>query len=302
MTSKNLLVVGTIAFDNIETPLGKIVDALGGSSVYFSLAASLFTNVRLVGVVGEDFPKNGLDLLQKRGIDLAGVERAKGETFRWAGLYEGDMNQAKTLDTKLNVIDGYQPKVPKDFQGSDFVFLANAPPKTQLAVLKQMKGTPFVAADSMNLWIEIARPELLSLLTKIDLFIINEGESRLLTGERKIIRAGRKILELGPKMVMIKAGEHGAFLFAPGFEFALPAYPTGNVQDPTGAGDSFAGGAVGYLASCDKINESQLRLAMAYGTIASSFVVEQFGVAGMKDLSREAIEARFREFEHFIRL
>lgn len=298
----SLLVVGTIAFDNIQTPLGKIVDALGGSSVYFSLAASLFTKVRLVGIVGDDFSKDGLDVLQHRGVDLRGVERGAGKTFRWDGLYEGDMNQAKTLDTRLNVIDGYQPKVPQEFVDSEFVFLANAPPKAQLAVLAQMKGKPFVAADSMNLWIETARPELQHLLTKVDLFIINEGESRLLTGERKIIRAGRKILDLGPKMVMIKAGEHGAFLFTPGFEFALPAYPTGNVQDPTGAGDSFAGGAVGYLAGCAKIDDTQLRRAMAYGTIASSFVVEQFGVGGLRDLVREAIEARLREFERFIRL
>lgn len=297
-----LLVVGTIAFDSIQTPLGKIVDALGGSSVYFSMAASLFTQVRLVGIVGQDFPGDGLDFLQSRGVDLSGVERAKGQTFRWEGLYEGDMNEAKTLDTKLNVIADYHPKVPTSFAKTEFVFLANAPPKAQLAVLKQMKGTPFVAADSMNLWIQTARPELTHLLEKLDLFIINEGESRLLTGERKIIRAGRKILELGPKRVVIKAGEHGAFLFTPSFEFALPAYPTGNVQDPTGAGDSFAGGAVGYLASCEKIDETNLRLAMAYGTIASSFTVEQFGVGGLKDLSREAIEARLREFLRFIRL
>ncbi len=297
----SLLVVGSIAWDSIETPLGKAEKTLGGSAVYFSLAASLFTKVRLVGVVGEDFPKQGLQFVQDRGVDLSGLERAQGETFRWSGKYEGDMNEAKTLETHLNVFGDFKPKVPASFRDSKFVFLANGAPKTQLSVLDQISGKPFVAADTMNLWIEHTRPELQFLLSKIDLLTINEGESRLLTGERKIIRAGRKILELGPRFVFIKAGEHGAFFFSKDFEFALPAYPTGEVNDPTGAGDSFAGGVMGFLAQSGTVNEANLRKAMAYGTIVSSFVVEQFGVEGLKELEREAIEARLREFQHFIR-
>lgn len=297
-----LLVVGSIALDNIRTPLGSVEGALGGSAIYFSLAASLFAPVRFVGVIGEDFPRDELGLLRARGVDLAGVELAKGRTFRWSGVYEGDMNQAKTLETQLNVFGDFQPKIPASYRDSEYVFLANGAPRTQLSVLEQVRGRPFVAADTMNLWIETKRPELLLLFKMVDLLTINEGEARLLSGERKIIRAGRAILELGPRMVAVKSGEHGAFLFTREFEFALPAYPTGEVKDPTGAGDSFAGGALGHLASSPSVNESQLRLAMAYGTICSSYAVEEFGIEGLRELTREAVEARLREFQRFIRL
>ncbi|MBL8692706.1 MAG: sugar kinase [Planctomycetes bacterium] len=298
----SLLVVGSIAFDSVETPFGKAEAALGGSAMYFSYAASYFTPVRLVGVVGRDFPMGTFDEFKARGVDTAGVEVADGETFRWRGKYEGTMNVAETLETKLNVFGKFTPKIPSAFRSTPFVFLANGAPATQRSVLEQVDAPKFVVADTMNLWMRIAKAELLDLLRRVDGLILNDEEARELTGERNLIRAGRAILELGPKIVVVKKGEHGAFLFSDFVEFALPAYPTDNVKDPTGAGDSFAGGFMGALASAGRVTLPALKRAMAYGTICASVNVEDFSFEAMRRTDRQAIEKRFEEFLHFITL
>lgn len=298
----SLLVVGSIAFDSVETPFGTAEEALGGSALYFAYAASYFLPVRLVGVVGEDFPLAVFDEFRSRGVDTAGVEVARGRTFRWKGKYEGEMNTAQTLDTQLNVFGDFKPKVPAAFRDSSFVFLANGAPLTQLAVLDQVVQPKFVVCDTMNLWMRIAKEDLLRLLTKVDGLILNDEEARELSGERNLIRAGRAILELGPRIVVVKKGEHGAFLFSEFVQFALPAYPTDEVKDPTGAGDSFAGGFMGSLASNGKVTLSALKRAMAYGTVCASVNVEDFSFEGMRRATREAIERRMQEFIQFIEL
>lgn len=298
----SLLVVGSIAFDSVETPFGTAEEALGGSALYFAYAASYFLPVRLVGVVGEDFPLAVFDEFRSRGVDTAGVEVARGRTFRWKGKYEGEMNTAQTLDTQLNVFGDFKPKVPAAFRDSSFVFLANGAPLTQLAVLDQVARPKFVVCDTMNLWMRIAKEDLLRLLTKVDGLILNDEEARELSGERNLIRAGRAILELGPRIVVVKKGEHGAFLFSEFVQFALPAYPTDEVKDPTGAGDSFAGGFMGSLASNGKVTLSALKRAMAYGTVCASVNVEDFSFEGMRRATREGIERRMQEFIQFIEL
>ncbi len=298
----SLLVVGSIAFDSVETPHGKVEEALGGSAMYFSWAASQFVPVRLVGVVGKDFPMKALEELKARGVDLAGVEVADGETFRWSGRYVGAMEAAETLDTKLNVFGSFQPKIPAAFRESAFVFLANGAPATQKAVLSQIESPTFVVADTMNLWMKIARPELDDLLKRVDGLILNDAEARELAGEHNLIRAGRKILSMGPRIVVVKKGEHGAFLFSEFVQFALPAYPTDQVRDPTGAGDSFAGGFMGYLASMGKVTLASLKRAVAYGTICASVNVEDFSFHAMRRTSRAQIDARYEEFLQFVSL
>ena len=295
-----LLVVGSIAFDSVETPFGKADEALGGSAMYFSYAASYFTPVRLVGVVGEDFPMKSMDEFRARGVDTSGVEVSKGKTFRWKGKYEGEMNVAQTLDTQLNVFGDFKPKIPAAFQNTPFVFLANGAPVTQMSVLEQVKSPRFIVADTMNLWMRIAKPALMALLKRVDGLILNDEEARELSGERNLIRAGRAILGLGPKIVIVKKGEHGAFLFSEFFQFALPAYPTDDVKDPTGAGDSFAGGFMGWLAASGKVTLASLKRAMAYGTICASVNVEDFSFAAMRRTNREQLERRMDEFIQFI--
>jgi sugar/nucleoside kinase (ribokinase family) len=298
----SLLVVGSIAFDTIETPFGKAEEALGGSALYFSYAASYFIPVRLVGVVGEDFPMKAFDEFRARGVDTAGVEVAKGKTFRWKGKYEGEMNAAQTLDTQLNVFGNFQPKVPAGYRDSSYVFLANGAPLTQASVLDQVAKPRFVVCDTMNLWMKIAKPELLQLLKRVDGLILNDEEARELSGERNLIRAGRTILGLGPRIVIVKKGEHGAFMFSEFVQFALPAYPTDDVKDPTGAGDTFAGGFMGSLASAGKVTLASLKRAMAYGTVCASVNVEDFSFAGMRRTNREQLERRLAEFTQFIEL
>lgn len=298
----SLLVVGSIAFDSVETPFGKAETSLGGSAMYFSYAASYFSPVRLVGVVGRDFPMRTFDEFRARNVDCSGVEVAEGETFRWKGKYEGDMNVAQTLETKLNVFGNFQPKIPATFKDSQFVFLANGAPVTQMAVLKQMESPAFVVADTMNLWMRIARPDLMELLKQVHGLILNDEEARELSGQRNLIRAGREILKMGPRIVIVKKGEHGAFLFSEFVQFALPAYPTDDVKDPTGAGDSFAGGFMGSLAASQKVTLATLKRAMAYGTICASVNVEDFSFAAMRRTNREMIEKRLEEFMQFIQL
>jgi sugar/nucleoside kinase (ribokinase family) len=298
----SLLVVGSTAFDSIETQKATVEDCLGGSAVHFALSACLFGPVQLVSVVGKDFPKAHLDLLKRRGIDTAGIARVAGKTFRWRGRYAPDMNSRETLDVQLNTFGDFKPRLPKAFQKTPFVFLANGSPTTQMSVLDQMDQPRFVVADTMDLWIHNMLAELKKLLERVDGVILNDQEARQLTGEHNLIKAGRAVLELGPRIVILKKGEHGSFLFSHLYQFALPAYPVEQVVDPTGAGDSFAGGFMGYLASCDQVTLWNIKRAMAYGTVAASLNVEAFGVDGLAAASRERLDRRYRDFVEFVSL
>lgn len=306
----SLLVVGTIAFDEIETPSGRVSDEMGGSATFFSLAASRFTPVRIVGAVGEDFPRERFSVFgggrAQGDVDLAGVETVPGgKTFRWSGRYAGDLNAAETLATHLNVLATFDPKLPPGYEATPFVFLANTAPAVQLKVLEGTEaahraGRRFVMADTMNHWIEHARDGLLEVLRRVDAVILNDGEARMLTGERNLIRAGQKVLELGPKAAIVKKGEHGAFLFSTYVFHAIPAYPVSEVVDPTGAGDSFAGGLMGYLARTGRVSVANLKRGMIYGTVAASFTVSDFGTRALARTTREDFDLRMAEFEHFV--
>ena len=295
-----VLVVGSTAFDSIETPYGTERDCLGGSATYFSLAAVLFTEVRLVSVVGEDFPAEHRRLLQDRKIRLEGLEVRKGKTFRWEGRYAADMNSRETIDVQLNTFGDFQPTIPESFADTPYVFLANGSPNTQASVLKQMKRPLFTVADTMDLWIQQDKDALLGLLRMVDGLIANDQEVKMLTGESNLIRAGRGVLALGPKLVIVKKGEHGAFLFSNYFQQALPAYPTDKVLDPTGAGDSFAGGFMGFLAESDSLSVWNMKRALAYGTVTASVTVEGFGTKAIAACTREGIEKRYQELIQFV--
>lgn len=296
----NHVVVGTLAFDSIETPFDKRERAIGGSATYFAHAASKFGPVGLVGVVGDDFPASEMANFESRRIDTAGVEHAKGKSFFWAGRYEADWNTRHTLDTQLNVFADFDPKVPDEYKGAEFVFLANAEPSIQMRALEQMTKPRLVVADTMNLWIEIALDDLKELLTKVDGIVLNDEEARMLTGESNLIRAGAAVAEMGPSFVVLKKGEHGAFLLSKEQRFAIPAYPVENVVDPTGAGDAFAGGFMGYLAHTQSLTPSGVRAAMLYGTVAASYCVEGFSIEELGQHSRSAIDRRFDEFRSFV--
>lgn len=297
----SLLVVGSLAFDDIESPSGRRENILGGSATYFSLAASAFSPVRLVGPVGEDFPLDVTAPWKERGIDTAGVEVVRGgKTFRWSGRYAGDMNAAETLRTELNVLGTFQPKIPEKFRSSDFLFLANTHPATQRSVLRQVERPRFVLADTMNLWIETEREALQGLLREVDGLLLNDEEARMLAGTRNLIAAGKKILELGPKVVIVKKGEHGSFLFSTYQFFALPAYPLNSVVDPTGAGDTFAGGLMGSLARGRAVTIGNIKRGMVYGTVTASFTVEEFGTEAIASMDARAAEARYEEFLQFV--
>ena len=298
----NLLVVGSTAFDSIETTSDTVEDCLGGSAVHFSLAAALFGPVRLVSVVGDDFPKEHVELLKKRGVDTAGIEIVKGKTFRWRGRYSADMNSRQTLDVQLNTFGEFKPRLPKAWHDTGYVFLANGSPTTQMSVLDQMAAPRFVIADTMNLWIETMRPELDKLLRRVDGLILNDEEARMLSGHLNLIKAGRSVLRMGPKIVIVKKGEHGSFLFSELFQFALPAYPVETVVDPTGAGDAFAGGFMGYLAGRDSPSLGNIKRAMAYGTVAASINVEGYGVDALVTASRERLDRRYADFVEFVAL
>ena len=298
----SLLVVGTIAFDSVETPYERREKTLGGSATHFAHAAAHFGPVRLVGVVGEDFPDEHLSGFRCRNIDCSGVEVAKGKTFAWGGRYEADWNTRHTLFTDLNVLEQFDPKVPDGQRDTDFVFLANGTPSIQMRALEQCEGTRMVVADTMNLWIDIAKDDLLEVLKKVDGLVLNDEEARMLTGERNLIRAARKTLELGPSFVILKKGEHGAFLIGEDHHFALPAYPVDEVVDPTGAGDSFAGGFMGYLASVKNTQPHTLRRAMLYGTVTASFCVEGFSVETLIARDRSDVETRYNELATIVTL
>ena len=292
-----LLAVGSVALDSLQTPFGVREDVLGGSATYFSTAASFFAPVRIVAVVGEDFPQVHVDFLRRRGVDVSGLERRPGRTFRWSGRYEFDLNQAHTLDTQLNVFADFRPELPESFRDSSHVFLGNIDPELQLRVLDQVRAPRIVAADTMNFWINGSRPALLKTLKRVHLLFVNDSEARQLTGEHNIVRAARAILGMGPQRVVVKRGEYGALLFDQEHIFACPAMPLADVFDPTGAGDTFAGGFMGTLAISSHLNTETLRRAMVMGSVMASFTVEKFSLERLREVSRSDIRARFSEFK-----
>jgi sugar/nucleoside kinase (ribokinase family) len=293
----NLLVVGSVALDSIHTPFGEAEDVLGGSAVYFSVAASLLTGVRVVGVVGGDYPMDKLQALAVRGVDLGGVEHAKGESFRWKGKYSFDLASRETLETRLGVFADFQPKIPAAFRETPYVFLGNIHPDLQLAVLNQIRSPKLVACDTMNFWIDSARDRLLEVLRRVDLLVVNDEEIRQLSGDWNVHRAARWVLERGPKRVVVKRGEHGAMLVEGGRTFFCPAYPLEEVFDPTGAGDSFAGGFLGYLARSGNLSNDTLRRGMVYGATMGSFAVARFSIGGFDDVTHAVLQARVRSFK-----
>jgi sugar/nucleoside kinase (ribokinase family) len=299
----SVLVVGSLAIDSIETPFGSAPKALGGSAMYISCAASYFTNpIRLVGVVGGDFPKEGIAMLEERNVDLEGLEVVKGgKTFHWAGRYHYDLNVRDTLTTQLNVFEKFDPKIPPKYKNSTYVCLGNIDPVLQLRVLDQIERPRMVICDTMNYWIEGKARELLETLKRIDILILNESEARLLSKEPNLIKAARVIRGMGPKIVIVKKGEHGALLITETIVFSAPAYPMENIFDPTGAGDAFAGGFVGWLGRTDDLSEENLKRAVIYGSALASFCVEKFGVDGLKDLTYLRIQDRFRAFRELSR-
>ena len=293
----SLLVVGSVAFDSVQTPHGVVENALGGSATFFSYAASFFTPVRLVGVVGEDFPSVHREMLQARNVDTSGLIVEKGgKTFHWKGKYEGDMNTAETLEVHLNVLGRFNPDLSEEFAETPYVFLANGSPTMQLKVLSQAKKKKLVVADTMNFWIETQHDELLELIKKVDGLVLNDGEAKMLTQEVNLVRAGQKVLEMGPRFVIIKKGEHGAIFLSAEETFVMPAFPVANVVDPTGAGDSFAGGFMGYLASADATDIKTLKTALAYGTVIASINVEDFSLRRFQRTERAEVDQRLAQY------
>ena len=296
----SVLVVGSVALDSVETPFGKADEVLGGSATFFSASASHLTPVQLVGVVGRDYPMDRLQALAERGVDLAGLQQDDGLSFRWRGRYRHDLNTAETLETHLGVFSHFRPQIPEQFRSAPFVFLANIDPRLQLDVLSQVERPRLVACDTMNFWIESRRPELLELLGRVDLITLNDAEARQLTEQNNLVRAARWIMDRGPGHVIIKKGEHGAFMFTRESIFFAPAYPLESVFDPTGAGDSFAGGFMGYLARTGDLSEENLRRAVVFGSAMGSFAVEKFSIERLLELDQATIHARVREFQRLV--
>ena len=293
----SILVVGSVALDSVETPFGSADRVIGGSGVFFSAAASLLGPVRLVGVVGADYPMEQLDFLTERGVDLAGVERAEGESFFWAGRYSYDLNLRDTLETRLGVFGDFAPQIPDEYRDSRYVFLGNIDPVLQLDVLDQMREPAAVICDTMNYWIEGSRETLVELLKRVDILMVNDAEARQLAGDHNLLGAARWIQERGPRLVVVKKGEHGAILFGPDWMFFVPGFPLEVIFDPTGAGDSFAGGFVGYMAFVDSQEPDDLRRAMVYGSVMGSFAVESFSVDRFRSLDEKEILHRIMEFK-----
>jgi sugar/nucleoside kinase (ribokinase family) len=294
--AKSVCVVGSVALDDVETPGGSAKDVLGGACSYFSVGASFFAPVNLVGVVGKDFPEADRRFLVERGINIEGLEETDGDTFRWSGRYHENMNIRDTLDLKLNVFESFQPKLPASYRGSEFVFLANIQPTLQADVLSQLIKPEYVGADTMDHWINSAPKELMALLAQVDLLSINDSEACLLAGENNVVRAARKILAMGPRHLIVKRGEYGALQFSEKEIFAVPAFPLEHVVDPTGAGDSFAGGLFGSLAADGEVTSRSLRRAIVNGTVVASYTVEDFGLNRLRTLTREDVDARYRQF------
>lgn len=293
----SILVVGSVALDTVETPFGKVDNSLGGSAVYFSVSASYFTPVKLVAVIGEDFPQKHINLLHKHHVDTTGLQKVKGKTFRWKGHYMHDLNQAQTLDTQLNVFANFSPELPEKYKNSDVVFLANIDPVLQRKVLAQVKKPKLVACDTMNFWIESKREELIKTLKLVDILVINEGEARQLAKEANLVKAAKTIFKWGLKALVVKRGEYGALFFTPKHVFSSPAFPLENVVDPTGAGDTFAGGFMGYLAQCSTHNDCNLHRAMIFGSVMASFNVEDFSLNRLTRLNKKEINKRFEQFK-----
>src|ERR1700687_2087701 len=291
-----VLVIGSIALDSLETPFGKAEDELGGAGSYFSLAARVLPPVQLVGVVGSDFPGRHIDMLRSHGVDMQGLQRVEGgKTFRWTGRYEYDMNVAHTLDTQLNVFGEFQPKLPESYRDTEFVYLANITPRLQLEVLDQVRKPRFVGLDSMNFWIgnPETKKDLTKVIERVNAVFMNDAEIRQYTGKYNLFEAARSILDLGPQVVLMKKGEHGAVAVSREGVFVAAAYPLDSVKDPTGAGDSFAGGFMGHIAETGDVSWAGIRRAMVFGSVIASFAVETFGVAGLLQMQRDAIEDRF---------
>jgi sugar/nucleoside kinase (ribokinase family) len=299
----SVLVVGSLALDSIETPFGSVRDAVGGSAIYISAAASYFVSpIRLVGVVGGDFPVDGLKFLEDRKVDLDGLETVKeGKTFRWSGRYHYDLNERDTLSTELNVFEKFNPRVPESFRKTRVVCLGNIDPVLQLSVLDQLEKPRIIVCDTMNYWIERQNADLRKILERINVLILNDSEARLLSREPNLIKAARVIRSMGPSVLIIKKGEHGALLTTEQIVFSAPAYPMENIFDPTGAGDSFAGGFVGWLGRTDDMSEENLKRAVIYGSTLASFCVEKFGIDGLRDITYLQIQDRFRSFRELSR-
>ncbi|MDO8536171.1 MAG: PfkB family carbohydrate kinase [Candidatus Omnitrophota bacterium] len=297
----SILVVGSVALDSIETPFGKKDEILGGSATFFSISASFFDKVNIIATVGDDFPKKYLQLLKKRGIGTDGIEVNKGKTFRWEGLYEHDMNVAHTLATHLNVFQDFAPMIPRNLRDPGVLFLANIDPDLQDSVLRQVSKPKLIACDSMNHWITNKKSSLEKFLHKVDIFLLNDAEARQFSGESNLMKAAKAITSKGPKSVVIKKGEHGVIYYSKKSHFVAPAYPLENVYDPTGAGDTFAGGVIGYLSRAGKINDSIIRKSMVYGSIMASFAVEDFSVNRLLDLKMSDINKRYSDFKKLTR-
>ncbi len=296
----SILVVGSIAYDTIETPYGKMDDALGGSTMYFSAAASLFTDINVVGVIGSDFKNSDLDFFKERNVNFDGLYIEEGKTFRWGGRYHKNMNQRDTLFTDLNVFETFNPTIPEHYKNSEYIFLANIAPELQLQVLDQIHNPKLVVLDTMNLWIDIKRDELEKVVRKSDIVIINDEELMQFTGEENFVKAAKLLAKMGPSKLVIKRGEYGAMLYSDSAFFFAPAFPLENVVDPTGAGDTFAGGFLGFLASSNKMDENTLRRALVYGCTTASFTVEDFSLHCLKNMSMEKLEGRFNKFKEMM--
>jgi sugar/nucleoside kinase (ribokinase family) len=300
--SPSILVVGSVALDSVRSPHGEARAALGGSAIYFSIAASYFADVNLVGVVGEDFPTEGIRILSRRGVNLDGLTHAAGKTFAWSAAYSEDLGERTTLRTDLNVFETYHPKIPPAYRRAPFVFLANINPELQLEVLAQIERPRLVVCDTMNLWIDVQRSELLKVLSQVDVAFFNCDEARQITGEHNILKAAAGISRLGPRRVVVKKGEHGVLMACGSALFSLPAYPLEVVRDPTGAGDSFAGGFVGSLVCAPRRDEAACRRSLLFGTVLASYTVEGFGVDRIKDLTAKGIDRRYRTLVEHARI
>ncbi len=291
----DVIVIGTVAMDDIETPFGKVTGALGGSASYAAYSSSFFTKTGIVAVTGEDFPREHLEILKKRGIDMTGLKK-EGKTFRWGGKYKFDMNEAETLKTELNCLDHFNPIIPKQYKNANYVLLGNIDPELQLKVLDQLDNASLVVTDTMNFWIESKKDKLLEVIKRSDVFVMNDGEARQLFETVNLVQAAKKALKLGPRAVIIKKGEHGAMMFTPDSMFMTVGYPLENIKDPTGCGDVFGGAFIGYLAKTADLGEMNMRKAVVYGSAAASYNAEDFSLNRMKDISLDEIEKRFHEF------
>jgi sugar/nucleoside kinase (ribokinase family) len=295
-----LLVVGSVALDSVETPFGTTDDALGGSAVFFAAAGAHLHPIQMVGVVGSDYPFEGLERLKERGVDLSGVERAKGESFRWRGKYSYDLQNRETIETRLGVFADFQPQIPEKFRDARYVFLGNIDPGLQLKVLDQVRQPTFVACDTMNLWIQNRKDVLVQLFKRVDMVMVNDAEARMLAGDWNVYRSARWILERGPKYVVVKQGEYGAVLVTATSTFYIPAYPLEEIFDPTGAGDAFAGGFMAFLARSDDVSVANLRRAMVFGATMGSFAVERFSIKRFDEISLSDVQTRLGHFKDMV--